>query len=206
MIYSRTSTTALVLAVSSVLFIRSIDAFSVMDQSRMAIQQPFRRPQQVSACPSSTELRMGLRSDEEIEKQIGLSRQNHENRNELNELPTGKLRPSPEDKSEWKDDDGRTWKLNKEQNAAYHQPMPVWVAFVRAYLGKVLPFCKVPNLKFISPNANNGMYSEVCANRYTGELVIEQKIMGTFNFATDAPDAMKDGKLPTTGEHGCESP
>jgi len=32
-------------------------------------------------------------------------------------------------------------------------------------------------------------------------LVIDQKIIGTFNLATDAPDAMKDGKLPTTGEH-----
>jgi len=25
--------------------------------------------------------------------------------------------------------------------------------------------------------------------------------MGTFNLCTDAPDAMNDGKLPTTGEH-----
>jgi len=25
--------------------------------------------------------------------------------------------------------------------------------------------------------------------------------MDTYNFALDAPDAMKDGKLPTTGEH-----
>ena len=64
----------------------------------------------------------------------------------------------------------------------------------------VIPFLKVPNLKFISPNAD-GKYSEMCANRYKGELVTDQKIIGTFNFCTDAPDAMKDGKLPTTGEH-----
>lgn len=58
----------------------------------------------------------------------------------------------------------------------------------------------MPNLKFISPNGD-GRYSEIVANRYTGELVIEQKIVGTYNFACDAPDAMVDGKLPTTGEH-----
>ena len=46
----------------------------------------------------------------------------------------------------------------------------------------VIPFLKVPNLKFISPNAD-GKYSEVCANRYKGELVTDQKIIGTFNFA-----------------------
>ena len=79
--------------------------------------------------------------------------------------------------------------------------MPLAFAFIPAYLGAVISGLKVPNLKFISPNKDTGLYSEVCANRYTGELVIEQKIMGTFNFATDAPDAMKDGKLPTTGKH-----
>jgi hypothetical protein len=77
--------------------------------------------------------------------------------------------------------------------------MPVPVAFIRAHLSKLIPFLKVPNLKFISPNAD-GRYSVVYANRYTGELVIDQKTIGTFNLATDAPDAMKDGKLPTTGE------
>jgi hypothetical protein len=141
-----------------------------------------------------------MSSDKEIEQKIGLSRKDHENRNQLNELPNGKLEPSAEDSTIWKDDDGRPWKLNAEPNAAYHQPMSVPVAFIRAYLSKLIPSLKVPNLKFISPNAD-GRYSEVCANRYTGELVIDQKIIGTFNLATDAPDAMKDGKLPTTGEH-----
>lgn len=138
--------------------------------------------------------------DEQIEKRIGLSREDHENRNQLNELPKGTLTPSQEDCTIWKDDDGRPWKLNAEPNAAYHQPMSVPMAFIRAHLSKLLPFLKVPNLKFISPNAD-GRYSEVCANRYTGELVIEQQIMGTFNLCTDAPNAMEDGKLPTTGEH-----
>lgn len=62
----------------------------------------------------------------------------------------------------------------------------------------------MPNLKFISPNAD-GKFSEICANRYTGELVIDQKILGTFNLCTDVSvaDAFKDGKLPAarTGEH-----
>jgi hypothetical protein len=144
-----------------------------------------------------------MSSDKEIEQKIGLSRKDDENRNQLNELPNeppnGKLKSSAEDSTIWKDDDGRPWKLNAEPNAAYHQPMSVPVAFIRAHLSKLIPFLKVPNLKFISPNAD-GRYSEVCANRYTGELVVDQKIIGTFNLATDAPDAMKDGKLPTTGE------
>jgi hypothetical protein len=141
-----------------------------------------------------------MSSDEEIEQRIGLSREDHENRNQFNELPNGKLKPSEEDDSIWKDDNGRPWKLNAEPNAAYHQPMPVPIAFIRAHLSKFISSLKVPNLKFISPN-EDGRYSEVCANRYTGELVIEQKIMGTFNLCTDAPNAMEDGKLPTTGEH-----
>lgn len=139
-------------------------------------------------------------SDEEIFELINLSREDHENRNLLNELPNGTLKPSEEDYTIWKDDDGRPWKLNKEQNAAYHQPMPLVIAFVRGYLGKYIRFLRVPNLKFISPNAD-GRYSEVIANRKTGELVIDQQLIGTFNFATDAPNAMDDGKLPTTGEH-----
>ncbi len=140
-------------------------------------------------------------SDEEIEKKIGLSREDHENRNLLNELPNGKISPSAEDPTVWLDDDGREWKLNAEPNAAYHQPMPVPVAFVRAHFANIFfGIGKVPNLKFISPNAD-GRYSEICANRYTGELVIDQKILGTFNLCKDAPNGMVDGKLPTDGEH-----
>ena len=167
-------------------------------------------------------------TDAEIEAEIGLSREDHENRNIYNELPKGKINPSPDDPTVWLDEDSRPWKLNKEQNAAYHQPMPVPVAFIRALLSKTIPWFKVPNLKFISPNAD-GRYSEIIANRYTGELVIEQKILGTFNLCTDAPDGMigmylkefshhffhtnnlngflfififlSDGNLPTDGEH-----
>lgn len=122
------------------------------------------------------------------------------NRNTLNELPSGKIKPTPDDNTLWIDDNDRLWKLNPEPAAAYHQPMPVPVAFVRAYIGMIFPCCKVPNLKFISPN-DDGRYSEVCANRYTGELVIDQKIIGTFNFCTDVPDAMEVGNLPSSGEH-----
>ena len=52
----------------------------------------------------------------------------------------------------------------------------------------------------MSPNAD-GTSSEVCANRYTGELIIDQQTMGTYNFATDEPDLMKTGILPGRGEH-----
>jgi hypothetical protein len=174
----------------------SVDAFTIQAPSGVNIRSASR-----AATSARTRYILSAQStDGEIEQRIGLSREDHENRNQLNELPKGKLTPSAEDPTIWKDDKGRPWKLNAEPNAAYHQPMPLAVAFIRAYLGRVIPQLKVPNLKFISPNAD-GRYSEVCANRYTGELVIDQKIMGTFNFATDAPDAMKDGKLPITGEH-----
>ena len=139
-------------------------------------------------------------TDKEIEEETGLSRAEHENRNEFNELPTGKMAPSAEDPTLWKDEKGRPWKKIEDPYSAYHQPMHLYVAFVRGQVGKVIPFLNVPNLKFLSPNADK-MYSEICANRYTGELVIEQKIIGSFNLCKDAPDGMKVGKLPTDGEH-----
>ncbi len=136
-------------------------------------------------------LTLRVADDDKVEEETCLSRADHKNRNMFNELPNGKIKPSAEDDTVWKDADGREWKLNAKRNAAYHQPMPVWVAFVWAHVANVLGgFCKVPNLKFISTNAD-GRYLEICANRYTGELVIDQTIMGTFNLATDAPDAMK---------------
>jgi hypothetical protein len=46
-----------------------------------------------------------MSSDKEIEQKIGLSRKDHENRNQLNELPNelpnGKLKPSAEDSTIW---------------------------------------------------------------------------------------------------------
>mmetsp|Transcript_28316 Transcript_28316/g.32554 ORF Transcript_28316/g.32554 Transcript_28316/m.32554 type:complete len:187 (-) Transcript_28316:125-685(-) len=139
-------------------------------------------------------------SDDDIEKRIGLSRKDHENRIMLNELPKGKITPSVDDPTIWKDEDGRPWKLNPDEIAVYHQPTNIVSAEIRAFVGKVIPSIRNPNLKFISPNAD-GRYSEVCANRYTGELVIEQQLIGTFNFAADAPNAMKDAKYPAHGEH-----
>jgi len=140
------------------------------------------------------------KDDADIEKETGVSRQMHEDRNELNELPAGKLKVT-EDKTLWKDDNGRLWKLNPDHAAAYHQPMPLAVAFIRAIISeKLFGIGKVPNLKFISPNEDK-TYSEIVANRYTGELVIDQQLMGTYNFAKDAPNAMQIGNLPSTGEH-----
>jgi hypothetical protein len=42
-----------------------------------------------------------MSSDKEIEQKIGLSRKDNENRNQLNELPNGKLKPSAEDSTIW---------------------------------------------------------------------------------------------------------
>jgi hypothetical protein len=138
--------------------------------------------------------------DAETEKETGVSRQMHEDRNKLNELPAGKLKVT-EDKTLWKDDNGRLWKLNPDYAAAYHQPMPLAVAFIRGITSAALfGIGKVPNLKFISPNKDK-TYSEIVANRYTGELVIDQQLMGTYNYAKDAPDAMEIGNLSSRGEH-----
>jgi len=185
------------------IYFACVDAFTIQAPSVPNIRSPTTPSTPSTIATSPSRIRHVLRAqstDDDIEQIIGLSRKEHENRNQLNELPKGKISPSAEDPTIWTDANNRPWKLNAEPNAAYHQPMPVAVAFIRAYLGRIIPQLKVPNLKFISPNAD-GRYSEVCANRYTGELVIERKIMGTYNFASDAPDAMKDGKLPTTGEH-----
>lgn len=48
-----------------------------------------------------------MTTDEDIEKKIGLSRADHENRNIYNELPNGKIKPSTQDPTIWTDDDGR---------------------------------------------------------------------------------------------------
>ena len=76
-------------------------------------------------------------NDKDTKARTNLSREDHENRNQFNELPNGMLKPSLEDASIWLDDDDRPWKLNAEPNAAYHQPMPlaiafIWLAFVTA--------------------------------------------------------------------------
>jgi hypothetical protein len=139
--------------------------------------------------------------DKEIEENTGISREKHENRNELNELPVGKLKPNKEDKTLYTDDNGRAWKLNADFNASYHQPMHLYVAAVRSIFSNlVCGIGQVPNVKFISPNEDK-TYSEVVANRYTGELEMNPQIFGTYNFCTDAPNAMNEGNLPLDGEH-----
>ena len=151
--------------------------------------------------PTITTITMSDKTDAQIEKETGISRAQHENRNELNELPTKKLKPIDKEETLYEDGAGRVWRRNPDLNASYHQPMPLAIAAIRSIFSSVFfGIGKVPNLKFMSPNAD-GTYSEVCANRYTGELIIDQEIMGTYNFATDAPDAMKTGNLPGTGEH-----
>lgn len=142
-----------------------------------------------------------VRLDRDIEKQTGISREDHENRNKINEMPTGKLTPSPEDPTTWVDEAEKAWKLVPEKYASENQPMRVPLARLRAVLGKPFPFLKVPNLKFISTNAEKG-FSEICANRFTGKLIIEQEFMGTMNLCTDAPDdVMATGIIPNKGEH-----
>jgi hypothetical protein len=121
--------------------------------------------------------------DKEIEERTGISREKHENRNELNELPVGQLKQSKEDKTVYTDDNGRLWKLNPDIAASYHQPMHLWVAAARSIFSSIL--CGVGQVP----------------NRYTGELVMDPQIMGTFNFCTDEPLGMQNGTLGTDGEH-----
>ena len=157
---------------------------------------------QTITATTATTITMSDKTDAQIEKETGISREQHENRNELNEFPTGKLKPiDKEDKLLYEDDAGRVWCRGPDYYASYHQPIPVIIAGVISIFSSV--FCgigKVPNLKFMSPNAD-GTFSEVCVNRYTGELIIDQQTMGTYNFATDEPDLMKTGILPGRGEH-----
>lgn len=142
-----------------------------------------------------------MSTDEDILAETGISRKQHENRNDLNELPTGKLKPTVDDAFLYEDEGGRLWRRNPDFNAAYHQPMPLWLAAVRAIISNILcGLFKVPNLKFISKNAD-GTFSEVCCNRYTGKIVLDPQIFGTYNFCKDTPNAMDDGKLPNATEH-----
>lgn len=124
---------------------------------------------------------------------ICLSKEEHENRNQFNELPSGLLKPSPDNKEVWVDEKWREWKKYSDPQSAYHQPynyrwLPVR-AFIQGYLGNIpfLGYLRVPVWKFVSKNPSNDYYSEVCANRYTGRLVMDQRIIGTMNYSTD-PD------------------
>ena len=141
-------------------------------------------------------------TDEEIFEKVGISRKDHENRNQFNELPTGLMKKSEHDKTLYIDEAGRQWKRNADFYASYHQPFPVWVAGARSILAKFLflKCCRVPNLKFISQNEDK-TYSEVCCNRKTGEVLVEPQILGTYNFCTDEGEAMKTGNLPNGGVH-----
>jgi hypothetical protein len=125
-------------------------------------------------------------NDLETELETGIDRETHENRNDKNELPVGKLTITPEDKMIYVDGAGRKWKRYPDHQAAYHQPIPVAIAYLRAVCSNVLMGVgKVPNLKFTSKNEDGRTYSEVCCNRYTGELIVDQKLLGTLNFVSN---------------------
>jgi len=144
------------------------------------------------------------KTDDEIEAITTISRAKHENRNEIcNELPTGKLqiKPGQTDTMLYVDDGGRLWRRNPDLMASYHQPMSMPNALFHSIIDAVI-FCidfPVPNMKFISINADQ-TYSEVICNRYTGELIVDPKYFGTSNYCTDAPHGMQTGSL-TTKEH-----
>jgi hypothetical protein len=141
------------------------------------------------------------KQETEREEETGISREKHEHRNELNELPVGQWKQSREDKTMYLDNNGRLWKLNPNIAASYHQPMHLYVAAARSIFSYV--FCglwEVPNLKFISLNKDK-TYSEVVTNRYTGELVMDPQTFGTYDFCTDEPLGMQNGQLGTDGEH-----
>ncbi|KAL3926398.1 MAG: hypothetical protein SGARI_005626, partial [Bacillariaceae sp.] len=126
------------------------------------------------------------------------------NRNDIcNELPTGKLRikdPS-KDKMLYVDDAGREWRRNPDIVSSYHQPMSMPGAVFHSIVDMIICCVDfpVPNMKFISIN-EDGTWSEVICNRYTGELIVDPKYFGTSNYCTDAPNGMKTGAL-TTAEH-----
>jgi len=143
------------------------------------------------------------KTDLEIEQATGISRRVHERRNDqINELPTGKLTVTEENKMIYVDEAGRKWRLNPDIAASFHQPtMGVVHAFFHSILDCLI-FCvdfPVPNIKFISMNDDN-TWSEAICNRYTGELVVDPRYFGTANFCTDCPDGMEKGAL-STQEH-----
>ena len=85
-----------------------------------------------------------------------MSRRQHEDRNQLNELPVGLLKPTKGDRFLYIDDNDRQWRRNADFYASYHQPMPMWLAGVRSIISMIfLGLLKVPNLKFISQNEDN---------------------------------------------------
>lgn len=142
-----------------------------------------------------------LPDDAAIEKFTGISRAQHENRNSLNQLPSGKLKPKDGEKKLYIDDAGRLWRRVPDIFASFHQPFPKNLAIIRSVLSFVtFGFTKVPNLKFMGKN-DDGTFAEVCVNRYSGKLIVDPALMGSHNFATDAPKALETGSLPTTGEH-----
>ena len=143
------------------------------------------------------------KTDLEIEQATGISRRVHEHRNDqINELPTGKLTVTEENKMIYVDEAGRKWRLNPDIAASFHQPsMGVVHAFFHSILDCLI-FCvdfPVPNIKFISMN-DDKTWSEAICNRYTGELVVDPRYFGTANFCTDCPDGMEKGAL-STQEH-----
>jgi len=141
-------------------------------------------------------------SDARIEEKTGISREKHENRNEIcNEMPTGKIRVTDHDHMLYLDDAGREWRRNPDIFSSYHQPMSMPNALFHS-LVDMLIFCvdfPVPNMKFIALN-DDQTYSEIICNRYTGELIVDPRYFGTSNFCTDAPMGMLKGSL-TTKEH-----
>lgn len=139
--------------------------------------------------------------DAAVAKFTGVTRTQHENRNSENQLPSGKLKPTDGERQFYRDDAGRLWRRTPDLFASYHQPFSKNLAIIRSLLSFVtFGLTKVPNLKFMSKN-NDGTFTEVCVNRYSGKLVVDPAQMGTHNLATDAPDALKTGSLPNTGEH-----
>lgn len=142
-------------------------------------------------------------SDHQIEQKLGISRDRHENRNDIcNDLPTGKLKiKDPSNKMLYVDDADREWRRNPDIFSSYHQPMSLINAVFHSLVNTII-FCidfPVPNMKFISLN-DDTTWSEVICNRYTGELIVDPRYFGTSNFCTDAPNGMKNGSL-TTQEH-----
>jgi hypothetical protein len=157
--------------------------------------------------------------DDAIETLTGISREQHENRNAFNELPTGKLHPAKKNEQGstsknaqfYLDEADRLWRRTPDLYSMFHQPFPVTVALIRSIVTPLtVGLTQVPYIKLISPNAASSSdnyqeqqyrhFSEIVVNRYTGELIIDPQVMGTYNLCAveDVEKAMRTGA--TRGE------
>ena len=139
-----------------------------------------------------------------------ISKKQHFSRNKLNQLPTGQLIKQPNDGdggdgvTRYIDKSNNVWFASPDYYASYHQPMHLYVAGIRSLIAKYcFGFLRVPNLKIMTVHKDLTL-SEIIVNRYTGTLITDPKIFGTFNFCKTSyyeQDIVAQGHFPATGSH-----